>query len=247
MYMEEAYKRDFKGVWIPKEIWLNKDLSLQEKVFLVEINSLDNEDGCFANNEYFARFFGLSKDRASDIISGLIKKDYLIIQLNKDADNRERRVLHVRGMVEKYDTVSLKSTRGSERKQLHRIVENNEDNNIYNNTDNNTNKIVTTLQQPKAVIAKEDKRNPDIQEVYEYGLSKGFVGIKQAYQRYAIKRLLGKIEKNKLLRLVDFTQQIRKDQYAPQVNTFLDMEYKLANLRDYMARKQTKQKTIVKI
>jgi hypothetical protein len=35
--------RDFKGIWIPKEIWLSKDLTLQEKVFYVEIDSLDNE------------------------------------------------------------------------------------------------------------------------------------------------------------------------------------------------------------
>jgi len=37
-------KRDFKGIWIPKEIWLNENLTLQEKVFLVEIESLDNEN-----------------------------------------------------------------------------------------------------------------------------------------------------------------------------------------------------------
>jgi hypothetical protein len=33
--------RDFKGVWIPKEIWINTDLSIIEKVLLVEIDSLD--------------------------------------------------------------------------------------------------------------------------------------------------------------------------------------------------------------
>ena len=48
--------RDFKGVWIPKEIWLNTDLSIIEKVLLVEIDSLDNSDrGCFASNEYLAK------------------------------------------------------------------------------------------------------------------------------------------------------------------------------------------------
>ena len=30
-------KRAFRGIWIPKEIWLSKDLTLQEKVFIVEI------------------------------------------------------------------------------------------------------------------------------------------------------------------------------------------------------------------
>jgi len=32
--------RDFKGVWIPKEVWINKDLTWMEKLFLVEIDSL---------------------------------------------------------------------------------------------------------------------------------------------------------------------------------------------------------------
>ncbi len=26
-----AMEREFKGIWIPKEIWLNKTLSIQEK------------------------------------------------------------------------------------------------------------------------------------------------------------------------------------------------------------------------
>ena len=27
----EEQQRQFKGIWIPKEIWLNKDLTFQEK------------------------------------------------------------------------------------------------------------------------------------------------------------------------------------------------------------------------
>lgn len=51
--------RDFKGVWIPKEIWLNKELSALDKVLLAEISSLDNENHCFASNDYFAEFCGV--------------------------------------------------------------------------------------------------------------------------------------------------------------------------------------------
>ena len=70
-------KRDFKGIWIPKEVWLSKDLTLIEKLFFVEINSLDNEDGCFAGNVYFSEFFGLSKTRVSVIIASLKEKGYI--------------------------------------------------------------------------------------------------------------------------------------------------------------------------
>ena len=69
--------RNFKGIWIPKEIWLSEELTLQEKVFLVEIDSLDNEEGCFAGNQYFSDFFGVSKVRVSEVINSLVKKGYI--------------------------------------------------------------------------------------------------------------------------------------------------------------------------
>ena len=72
-------ERDFKGIWIPKNIWLNKDLNVMEKIFLVEIDSLDNDNGCFASNDYFSDFFELSKNRCSEIIKQLEKKGFINI------------------------------------------------------------------------------------------------------------------------------------------------------------------------
>jgi hypothetical protein len=70
-------KRKFKGIWIPAEVWESKSLTLQEKVFLVEIDSLDNDNGCYANNNYFAKFFGLSTTRVSLVINNLISKGFV--------------------------------------------------------------------------------------------------------------------------------------------------------------------------
>ncbi len=90
-------ERSFKGVWIPKEIWLSKELTLQEKVFLVEIESLDNEDGCFASNNYFAEFFGLSKNRCSEVIKSLEKKKLISIDYirQEGKKNIQKRVIKV--------------------------------------------------------------------------------------------------------------------------------------------------------
>jgi len=90
-------KRDFKGIWIPKEIWLNKDLTVMEKLFLVEIDSLDNEDSCFASNDYFASFMGLKNRRVRYIIDSLINKGYLERELvyKKDSKEIEKRLLRV--------------------------------------------------------------------------------------------------------------------------------------------------------
>ena len=84
--------RDFKGIWIPREIWLSKELSMQEKVFLAEIHSLDNEQGCIASNAYFAEFFQLSKSSVSRVISNLSSKGLCTVTLiykdNKEVDKR---------------------------------------------------------------------------------------------------------------------------------------------------------------
>lgn len=71
--------RDFKGVWIPKEIYLHPDLSWSEKILLIEIDSLDNcpNRGCFASNEYLGKFLGISAGSCANMISKLKKLEFL--------------------------------------------------------------------------------------------------------------------------------------------------------------------------
>lgn len=80
--------RKFKGIWIPNYIWLSKNLTLQEKIFLVEIDSLDNNGGCYANNSYFGKFFGLSNTRVSLVIKSLIDKGYVTSTINQKQGNK---------------------------------------------------------------------------------------------------------------------------------------------------------------
>jgi hypothetical protein len=126
--------RDFKGVWIPKEIWLNTDLSIIEKVLLVEIDSLDNSDrGCFASNEYLAKFVQLSEGRVANIISDLKKRKF-IIQVFFDGRNRGLRISKSESSFnENVKAESTKTTKQTTRKREH--------NNTENNTDNNTTDI----------------------------------------------------------------------------------------------------------
>ncbi len=69
--------RDFKGIWIPKEIWLHPELSIEEKVLLAEISSLDGQDGCFASNEYLSNFFGWNERSLRAHISRLKKLGFI--------------------------------------------------------------------------------------------------------------------------------------------------------------------------
>jgi hypothetical protein len=85
----ERIVRDFKGIWIPREIWLSEGLSLMEKVLFVEINSLDNERGCYASNRYFAEFFGVSDRHIRNIISSLKMKGFVTVTVR----NKNERVI----------------------------------------------------------------------------------------------------------------------------------------------------------
>lgn len=82
--------RDFKGVWIPKEIWLDERLNALEKVILVEIDSLDSTDAhCWKSNENLAEFCQCSATKVSNAISKLIKLGYVKVN---SFDGRKRRL-----------------------------------------------------------------------------------------------------------------------------------------------------------
>ena len=89
MNKEFNYPRDFKGVWIPKRVFLDEILNAIEKIILIEIDSLDAEDseGCYASNEYLANFCKCSMTKVSTSISKLIKLGYLYVSKN---DGRKR-------------------------------------------------------------------------------------------------------------------------------------------------------------
>ena len=48
-----------------------RNLTITQKVLLSQIAGLDNKEGCFATNSYFAELFNLSKTQISSLISDL--------------------------------------------------------------------------------------------------------------------------------------------------------------------------------
>jgi uncharacterized phage protein (TIGR02220 family) len=92
---KQFINRDFKGVWIPKEIWINEELKWIEKLFLTEIESLDKEKGCYASNKYFAGFFQLSESRSSEVIKSLFTKGYISREYLREGKEIKKRILRV--------------------------------------------------------------------------------------------------------------------------------------------------------
>ncbi|MGX7099456.1 conserved phage C-terminal domain-containing protein [Globicatella sanguinis] len=136
--MKEEHERKFQGIWIPKEVWLSEELNIMEKLFLVEIDSLDNEEGCYASNKYFSEFFDISKGRCSQIINSLKDKGLIEIAYIREGKEIKKRVIRV---VNKLNRVvnklnnPIKNIKGG---YLENDKENNTlSNNTYiNNTDN---------------------------------------------------------------------------------------------------------------
>lgn len=72
--------RDFKGVWISKEIWTDDRLSMLDKGILTEIDSLDcGEKGCFASNEHLAEFCQCSERKVTESVSKLVELGYISV------------------------------------------------------------------------------------------------------------------------------------------------------------------------
>ena len=121
-YIEK--NRDFKGVWIPKEIWLNENLTMIEKVILIEIDSLDNEEHCSAGNEYLAQFCQCSISKVTKAIKKLEDMGFIEV-ISFDGRHRKIRSCIIKNMTQtnkKYDAESYK------------ILANNINNNLDNNT-----------------------------------------------------------------------------------------------------------------
>lgn len=66
----------FTGIFISAELLADEKTSLQEKVLLSMISSLDN-NGCTAKNEYFANILHMTTRRVREIITSLETKGYI--------------------------------------------------------------------------------------------------------------------------------------------------------------------------
>ncbi len=119
-------ERDFKGVWIPKEVWLDERLNALEKIILTEIDSLDNgERGCWASNKYIAEFCQCSETKVSTAISKLIKLGYLYVQ---SFDGRQR---ELKSRLSNFERQNFKNCKTD----FKNLKESNTDTNTNNNTE----------------------------------------------------------------------------------------------------------------
>lgn len=134
-----------KGLWIPIEVLLNKDLSDKEKIILSMILYLSEETkSCFASNKYIASIINVTANRVSKIISSLKEKQYIKVKLKYKTDSKEIEERQILPIVENINRCSQKHLEGIDinnysdsQKQLYPIGDNDKD--IINNIKNKNN------------------------------------------------------------------------------------------------------------
>lgn len=134
-----------KGLWIPAEILLNKELTDKEKIILAIILYLSEETkSCFASNKYIANIVNVTADRVSKIISSLREKNYIKVKLKYKTDSKEieeRQIIPIVESINRYsqeyqEGIGINSYSDSQ-KQPYPIGDNDKD--IINNIKNKNN------------------------------------------------------------------------------------------------------------
>jgi DnaD/phage-associated family protein len=87
-------ERQFKGIWIPAEIWLDENLTVMEKVLYAEIDSFcGNGKECFCSNAHFAKMLQVSERQVRRLLCSLEEKGVISRRLvykegSKEVDKR---------------------------------------------------------------------------------------------------------------------------------------------------------------
>lgn len=177
--------RDFKGVWIPKKVWLDTRLNALDKVILMEIGSLDQgEKGCYASNEHLANFCQCSKTKVSTAISKLIECGYVYIQ-NFDGRKRE-----LKSRLSNFERQNIENCKAE--------YQNLKESNTDINTDNNTNNTLSKKERKSKSKSYDEQiaeytQNEDLQNALKAFLQmRSF--IKKPMTEYALKLMLKKLD-----------------------------------------------------
>jgi len=76
----------FKGVWIPKAVFVLDDLTLHQKIILSMVMNLTSDEPCYATNHYIGEILGIHPTRVSVHLNNLKRLGYLDIKIIRNKD-----------------------------------------------------------------------------------------------------------------------------------------------------------------
>lgn len=135
---------DFKGLWIPFQILTDDNLSDKEKFILCLILYKSKFSGnCSLSNRYLSNLFNISETQVSKLISSLVKKNYIDIQLMYENNSKEikSRLIIPKKLVLAYMDLGIKQMLNTSLTNVNEPIQHNFKDNIkyYKNNKYNTN------------------------------------------------------------------------------------------------------------
>ena len=88
-----------------------------EKVLFVEINSLDNERGCFASNGYFAEFFKVSPRQIIRYLSKLKAHGFISVVVHGENE----RIIRTAGKHRRISAQEIQDLRKQQSEVIHKM------------------------------------------------------------------------------------------------------------------------------
>ncbi|WP_300753757.1 helix-turn-helix domain-containing protein [uncultured Brachyspira sp.] len=142
---------------IPSSIRYDKRLKSLSKLIYGEIAALTNDKGyCWANNNYFAEIYSVSKDTISRSVKQLEKYNYIKCVYDKTKQNNEKRKIYIK----KFNLVPAKNPIQYSENFSDGIDKKAEDNNKYNNLNNKDSELKKDTNKLNSTDNKKDSPSP---------------------------------------------------------------------------------------
>ena len=80
-------KQATEGIWIPRDVWIARDLSLREKALLATIRAQDPDEDYLATNQQLTEILDISERHLQSCLTTLRERGLITIRVN---DERQR-------------------------------------------------------------------------------------------------------------------------------------------------------------
>lgn len=137
-------KKEFTGIWIPREVWEDDRLGVYDKVVFAVVSGLaKSESGCYATNKALAEFCRCSERTVCASVAALISAGYILaeggnaktrrLRLPETSQNLRDNLAKNAIQPRKKCEVTSQNMRGDDENLPIILNYNNNYNNIYNN------------------------------------------------------------------------------------------------------------------
>lgn len=223
-------KKEYTGVWIPRHVMEDQDLSSQEKILFADIASFNQ---CFKLNSTFAEQFGVSVPTIQRWLRKLKKKGY-VIEAGFDGRKRYLQAYHIcnpRGI--KYDTPEVSEVTP---------IDNNIDTNDTSETSVSQVSVLPIEVVPDTPPKKKLK-TPDIPrqvfDVFSDVIGRNPLNWRtNKTQRQCAENLYTERGLDQIRKALEGYVEVRGEKFCPTINSPYDLDSKWSNLYQFIKKQE---------